>query len=213
MGKKILIIGRSGSGKSASMRNFKPGEIGIVSVQGKELPFKSDLPTFAPKVNEKTFNKYPEVMAAIRQASAKVLVIDDANYLMSDEFMNRSGEKGYEKFTQLAQNFYQMLQACDELPDDTTVYIMMHYELDSDGYEKPKTIGKLLDEKIVIEGLFTTVLKSACINGDYVFLTRTAGSDCVKSPIGMFEDAQIPNDLKEVDRTIREYYGMEIPYK
>ena len=213
MGKKILIIGRSGSGKSASMRNFAKGEVGIVSVQGKELPFKSDLPTFAPKMSEQTLNKYPEVMAAIRQASAKVLVIDDANYLMSDEFMNRSGEKGYEKFTQLAQNFYQMLQACDELPDDTTVYIMMHYELDSDGYEKPKTIGKLLDEKIVIEGLFTTVLKAACINGEYVFLTRTAGNDCVKSPIGMFEDAQIPNDLKEVDRTIRDYYDMEIPYK
>ena len=213
MGKKILIIGRSGSGKSASMRNFAKGEVGIVSVQGKELPFKSDLPTFAPKMSEQTLNKYPEVMAAIRQASAKVLVIDDANYLMSDEFMNRSGEKGYEKFTQLAQNFYQMLQACDELPGDTTVYIMMHYELDSDGYEKPKTIGKLLDEKIVIEGLFTTVLKAACINGEYVFLTRTAGNDCVKSPIGMFEDAQIPNDLKEVDRTIRDYYDMEIPYK
>lgn len=213
MGKKILVIGRSGSGKSASLRNFKKGEVGIVSVQGKELPFRTDLPTFAPRMNEKTFNKYPDVMAAIRGAEAKVLVIDDANYLMSDEFMNRSGEKGYEKFTQLAQNFYQMLQACDNLPDDTTVYIMMHYELDSDGYEKPKTIGKLLDEKIVIEGLFTTVLKAACVNGEYVFLTRTAGNDCVKAPIGMFEDAQIPNDLKAVDQTIREYYGMEIPYK
>lgn len=213
MGKKILVIGRSGSGKSASLRNFAKGEVGIVSVQGKELPFRSDLPVFSPRMNEKTFNKYPDVMAAIKKADAKVLVVDDANYLMSDEFMNRSGEKGYEKFTQLAQNFYQMLQACDNLPDDTTVYIMMHYELDSDGYEKPKTIGKLLDEKIVIEGLFTTVLKAACINGEYVFITRTAGNDCVKSPIGMFEEAQVPNDLKAVDRVIREYYGMEIPYK
>ena len=213
MSKKILIMGRSGNGKSASLRNFKKGEVGIISVQGKELPFKSDLPSFTPRVNEKTLNKYPDVMAAIRDAKAKVLVIDDANYLMSDEFMNRSGERGYEKFTQLAQNFYQMLQVCDNLPDDVTVYIMMHYELDADGYEKPKTIGKLLDEKIVIEGLFTTVLKAACVNGEYVFITRTAGNDCIKAPIGMFADAQIPNDLKEVDKIIREYYGMEIPYK
>ena len=213
MSKKILVIGRSGSGKSASLRNFAKGEVGIISVQGKELPFKSDVPTFAPKVNEKTFNKYPDVMTAIKNAKAKVLVIDDANYLMSDEFMNRSGERGYEKFTQLAQNFYQMLQYCDNLPDDTTIYIMMHYELDADGYEKPKTIGKLLDEKIVIEGLFTTVLKAACINGEYVFITRTSGNDCIKAPIGMFQDTQVPNDLKAVDRIIREYYGMEIPYE
>lgn len=213
MSKKILIMGRSGSGKSASLRNFAKGEVGVISVQGKELPFRSDLPVFTPRVNEKTLNKYPDVMAAIRKADAKVLVIDDANYLMSDEFMNRSGERGYEKFTQLAQNFYQLLQLCDSLPEDTTVYIMMHYELDADGYEKPKTIGKLLDEKIVIEGLFTTVLKAACVNGEYVFLTRTAGSDCIKAPIGMFSEAQIPNDLKAVDAVIREYYGMEIPYK
>lgn len=213
MSKKILIMGRSGSGKSASLRNFAKGEVGVISVQGKELPFRSDLPVFTPRVNEKTLNKYPDVMAAIRKADAKVLVIDDANYLMSDEFMNRSGERGYEKFTQLAQNFYQLLQLCDSLPEDTTVYIMMHYELDADGYEKPKTIGKLLDEKIVIEGLFTTVLKAVCVNGEYVFLTRTAGSDCIKAPIGMFSEAQIPNDLKAVDAVIREYYGMEIPYK
>lgn len=213
MSKKVLILGRSGSGKSASLRNFKKGEVGVISVQGKELPFRSDLPLFTPKVNEKTLNKYPDVCTAVNAAKAKVLVIDDANYLMADEFMNRSGERGYEKFTQLAQNFYQLLQMCDNLSDDTTVYIMMHYELDSDGYEKPKTIGKLLDEKIVIEGLFTTALKAACVNGEYLFITRTAGNDCIKAPIGMFEEAQVPNDLKAVDRTIREYYGMEIPYE
>jgi len=213
MSKKILIIGRSGSGKSSSLRNFKKGEVGVISVQGKELPFKTDLALFTPKVAEQFPNKYTDVLTAIRKASAKVLVIDDAGYLMSDEFMKRANEKGYDKFTQIADHFYTLLEAAGELADDVTVYIIMHTELDADGYEKPKTIGKLLDEKIVIEGLFTTVLKATNQEGKYVFQTKTNGSDCVKSPFGMFDGQEIDNDLKKVDTIIREYYGMPIPYK
>lgn len=213
MSKKILILGRSGSGKSTSLRNFKKGEVGIISCVGKELPFRTDLPTVVPAVNDKTLNKYPDVMAVLRRAKAKVLVIDDANYLMSGEFITTAGEKGYDKFTRMASNFMTLLDEIDALSEDVTVYIMMHTDFDADGYEKPKTIGKLLDEKVVIEGLFTTVLKSVYEGGEYKFRTKTNGADCVKTPLDMFQTETIDNDLKLVDKTIREYYGMTIPYK
>jgi len=221
MGKKILVMGRSGSGKSSSLRNFKKGEVAVVSVQGKELPFRTDIQPFTPNVTVQGDgkvqpNKYASVYGVIEQwakKGAKVIVVDDANYLMSDEFMKRANEKGYDKFTQIADHFYTLLDIITALPEDVTVYLMMHTELDSDGYEKPKTIGKLLDEKVCIEGLFTTVLKATNQEGKYVFQTRTNGSDCVKTPFDMFKDSEIPNDLKFVDQTIREYYGMPIPYE
>ena len=211
MSKEILILGRSGSGKSTSLRNFKKGEVGIISCVGKEMPFRTDIPVYAPKFSPETMNLYPNTLRAIRNAKAKVLVIDDANYLMSKEFMATAGEKGYDKFTRMASNFTTLLDEVDNLGDDITVYIMMHTELDADGYERPMTVGKLLSEKVCIEGLFTTVLKSVYDGGEYKFRTKTNGADCVKTPLGMFETDTIDNDLKFVDKTIREYYGMTMP--
>ena len=211
--KKILILGRSGSGKSTSLRNFKKGEVGIISCVGKEMPFRTDIPVYEPKFTPETMNRYPNTLKAIKNAKTKVLVIDDANYLMSTEFMATAGEKGYDKFTRMASNFTTLLDEVDKLDDDITVYIMMHTELDSDGYERPMTVGKLLSEKVCIEGLFTTVLKSIYEGGEYKFRTKTNGADCVKTPLDMFQTETIDNDLKLVDRTIREYYGMTIPYK
>ena len=214
MSKKVLIIGRSGSGKSTSMRNFKKGEVGIISCVGKELPFRTDIPVYIPKLTAETLNRYPNTLKAIRNAKAKVLVIDDANYLLTTEFTATAGEKGYEKWSRMACNFMQLMEEVDALDDDTTVYIMMHYELDADGYEKPMTVGKLLNEKICVEGLFTTVLKAVYDNGEYKFLTRKRSElECVKTPLDMFQTDTIDNDLKMVDKTIREYYGMEMPYK
>lgn len=212
MSKKILILGRSGSGKSTSLRNFKKGEIGIISCVGKEMPFRTDIPVYEPKFTPETMNRYPNTLKAIRNAKAKVLVIDDANYLMSTEFMATAGEKGYDKFTRMASNFTTLLDEVDNLGDDITVYIMMHTELDSDGYERPMTVGKLLSEKVCIEGLFTTVLKSVYEGGEYKFRTKTNGADCVKSPLGLFQSEVIDNDLKAVDIAIRDYYGMSMPY-
>ena len=212
MSKKILIIGRSGSGKSTSMRNFKKGEVGIISCVGKEMPFRTDIPIYEPKFTPETMNRYPNTLKAIRNAKAKVLVIDDANYLMSTEFMATAGEKGYDKFTRMASNFTMLLDEVDKLGDDITVYIMMHTELDSDGYERPMTVGKLLSEKVCIEGLFTTVLKSVYEGGEYKFRTKTNGADCVKTPLGLFQSEVIDNDLKAVDIAIRDYYGMSMPY-
>ena len=212
MSKKILILGRSGSGKSTSLRNFKKGEVGIISCVGKEMPFRTDIPVYEPKFTPETMNRYPNTLKAIRNAKAKVLVIDDANYLMSTEFMATAGEKGYDKFTRMASNFTTLLDEVDNLADDITVYIMMHTELDADGYERPMTVGKLLSEKVCIEGLFTTVLKSVYEGGEYKFRTKTNGADCVKTPLGLFQSEVIDNDLKAVDIAIRDYYGMSMPY-
>ena len=202
MGFPVLILGESGSGKSASMRNFKPGEIGIINVSGKPLPFRNNLKT----VNT---DSYEDIVKTIIAAKAKALVIDDAQYLMANEFMRTAKVTGYQKFTDLALNFWKLIQVViNNLPPDKIVYFMAHVERDANGNEKMKTIGKLLDEKITIEGLFTIVLKTVVQDRHYQFATQTNGQDTVKTPMGMFDDLLIENDLKMVDSTIREYYGI-----
>ena len=202
MGVPVLILGESGSGKSASMRNFKPGEIGIINVSGKPLPFRNNLKT----VNT---DNYEDVVKTIIAAKAKALVIDDAQYLMANEFMRTAKVTGYQKFTDLALNFWKLIQVViNNLPPDKIVYFLAHVERDANGNEKMKTIGKLLDEKITIEGLFTIVLKTVVQDRHYQFATQTNGQDTVKTPMGMFDDLLIENDLKMVDSTIREYYGI-----
>lgn len=202
MGVPVLILGESGSGKSASMRNFKPGEVGIINVSGKPLPFRNQLKT----VNTDNYNS---VVKNIIDAKAKALVIDDAQYLMANEFMRTAKVTGYQKFTDLALNFWNLIQVVtNNLPPDKIVYFLAHVERDANGNEKMKTIGKLLDEKITIEGLFTIVLKTVVQDRHYQFATQTNGQDTVKTPMGMFDDLLIENDLKMVDSTIREYYGI-----
>ena len=202
MGVPVLILGESGSGKSASMRNFKPGEIGIINVSGKPLPFRNNLKT----VNT---DSYEDIVKTIIAAKAKALVIDDAQYLMATEFMRTAKVTGYQKFTDLALNFWRLIQVViNNLPPDKIVYFLAHVERDANGNEKMKTIGKLLDEKITIEGLFTIVLKTVVQDRHYQFATQTNGQDTVKTPMGMFDDLLIENDLKMVDSTIREYYGI-----
>ena len=202
MGVPVLILGESGSGKSASMRNFKPGEVGIINVSGKPLPFRNNLKT----VNT---DSYEDIVKTIIAAKAKALVIDDAQYLMANEFMRTAKVTGYQKFTDLALNFWKLIQVViNNLPPDKIVYFLAHVERDANGNEKMKTIGKLLDEKITIEGLFTIVLKTVVQDRHYQFATQTNGQDTVKTPMGMFDDLLIENDLKMVDSTIREYYGI-----
>ena len=202
MGVPVLILGESGSGKSASMRNFKPGEIGIINVSGKPLPFRNNLKT----VNT---DNYEDIVKTIIAAKAKALVIDDAQYLMANEFMRTAKVTGYQKFTDLALNFWKLIQVViNNLPPDKIVYFLAHVERDANGNEKMKSIGKLLDEKITIEGLFTIVLKTVVQDRHYQFATQTNGQDTVKTPMGMFDDLLIENDLKMVDSTIREYYGI-----
>ncbi len=205
MGIPVMILGESGTGKSASLRNFQPGEVAIINVAGKPLPFRTRLKTYIS-------DDYNQVTAAIRGyvgKGAKSIVIDDSQYLMADEFMRRAKENGFQKFTDIGKNYFDLISLVKTLPDDRIVYFLSHLTTDDQGRERCKTIGKLLDEKITVEGLFTIVLKTQVKDGHYYFSTQNNGMDTVKSPIGMFEDSLIENDLKTIDLTIREYYNTE----
>lgn len=195
----VLILGESGTGKSASLRNFKAEEIKVINVEGKPLPFKNKFETFSS-------DNYVKILKDIQACSKPVIVIDDAQYLMANEFMRRATERGYDKFTEIAQNFWNLVNKVKELKKDQIVYFLAHIERDQNGNEKIKTIGKLLDEKITVEGMFTIVLKTNVTDGVYTFLTQNSGHDTVKSPIGMFKTFAIDNDLKYVDDKIRNYY-------
>lgn len=199
----VLILGESGTGKSASLRNFKKGEIAYINVTGKPLPFRNDFGTLVT-------DRYADIKTALLGMKAPSAVIDDAQYLLANEFMRRSGELGYQKFTDMAKNYWSLIAETitRDMPADKIVYLLSHIDRDQNGNEKVKTIGKLLDEKITVEGLFTIVLKTHVEDGKYTFFTQNSGFDTVKSPIGMFSEFEIDNDLKLVDNTIREFYGM-----
>jgi hypothetical protein len=198
----VLLIGKSGSGKSASMRNFKKEEIAIANVLGKPLPFKSNLD--APKVDN-----YDILLKAIQNTDKKVIVVDDANYLITNEFMNKSSVKGFDKYNEMGNNFFNLINGIKNIEGGKTVYLIMHEDTDDDGNVKPKTIGKLLDDKVNIQGMFTICLRSMYDNGNYIFRLKTNGQDCVKTPIGLFDEEQMENDLKLVDTKIREYYELD----
>lgn len=202
MGLPILILGYSGSGKSASLRRFGADEIALVNVNGKALPFRTRF------TQTLCSDQYPEIDRFLHGTSAKIIVIDDCQYLMANEFMRRAKEKTYDKFTEIGQSFWALVRSVLSLPADVTVYFLSHIDTDENGRQKIKTVGKLLDEKITVEGMFTTVLKTAVIDGHYYFATQTDGRDPCKSPMGLFSAMYIDNDLKAVDGAIREYYGM-----
>lgn len=203
MGVGVLILGHSGSGKSASMRNCTADRFGIINVQGKPLPFRTELKTY-------NTDNYEDIVNALHKGKTPSFVIDDSQYLMSHEFMYRANEKGYDKYSQIGTNFFRLLEAIRNLPNDKIVYLMHHIELDDVGREKAKTVGKMVDNYIVVEGCFTIVLKAVATNKGYYFTTKTNGADCVKTPMGMFADETIDNDLVMVDNTIRDYYGIQI---
>lgn len=216
MGLPVLVIGRSGSGKTYSLKNFKPDEVGIISVEKGRLPFRSDLKTVkVPKdptngeardAGQLNAAKYAWIMRAIKSAPAKSIVIDDSQYLMVNELFDRTYEKGYDKFSSMAQKFRDLIHFVNELEDDSKiVYFLHHSETDTDGREKVKTIGKMLDEKLTIEGCFDVVLYCQ----DHKFFTQSNGISTAKTPEDMFP-LEIPNDLKYVDSTIRSYYGLGV---
>lgn len=204
MGLPVLVLGQSGTGKSTSLRNFKNDEVAVINVAGKPLPFKNKIPS-------ETTDDYSKIkghLKALAKQGCKAIVIDDAQYLMANEFMRRATERGFDKFTEIAKNFWELVNDVKNLPSDVIVYFMAHIERDADGNEKIKTIGKLLDEKITVEGMFTIVLKTNVTDGVYSFLTQNNGHDTTKSPIGMFPSYAIDNDLHYVDEKIRNYYEM-----
>lgn len=202
MAQIVLILGQSGTGKSASLRNFDKEDVLVINSAGKPLPFKNKFECVTPAYN----NMYRDIINAMDNTKKKVIVVDDAQYIMSFQYMRRIRENGWDKWNDIQGDFFNIIKHAEELPNDTIVYFMSHIERNDNGYEKIKTMGKMLDEKITIEGLFTIVLKTYVKDGTYNFLTQNSGLDTVKSPIGMFDSYAIDNDLKYVDAKIRNYY-------
>ena len=200
MGIGVLIIGESGTGKSTSMRNLT--DAGIVNVFGKPMPFRSELKTA-------NLDRCEKIIPVLEKAKTDVVVIDDLQGVLVTQFMGRAKETGYQKFTDMALGYFNVIRTVQSMPAHKRVYFMSHIERDQHGYEKVKTIGRLLDEKVTVEGLFTIVLKTAVVNGEYLFRTQNSGYDTVKSPMGMFAGDSIPNDLAMVDRAICDYYDIK----
>lgn len=198
----VLILGESGSGKSTSMRNFEPDEVGIFNVASKPLPFRKKL----PKVNGAN---YRTIINGLSKPKLKRYVIDDSQYLMAFEMFDRAKETGYNKFTDMALNFRNLVQfIISGVPDDVIVYFLHHTETTPEGKIKAKTVGKMLDEKLTLEGLFSIVLLCTTDGNEHKFITQSDGYTTCKSPMDMFP-MEIDNDLKLVDKTIREYYEIE----
>lgn len=204
MAKIVIILGNSGSGKTASLRNLPKGSAVVMSATGKELSFvnKNELPV--AKVG------YNEILKTIPVVKQPIVVIDDANYLMTFENMSRSKEEGWGKFTDMAIHFFEIFDAIAKKDSEQVFYIMSHSEIsESTGQRQIKTIGKMLSEKIVLEGLTNIILESSYDELDgYIFTTaRTDERSAAKAPIGMFAEKTMPNDLYEVDKLIRKFYG------
>lgn len=203
MGIPVLILGESGSGKSASLRNFEPDELVIYNVAGKPLPFRK-----GAKMNRADNPSYNTILQNMSKKKFKRYIIDDSQYLLCFELFDRSSETGYTKFTEMALHFYNLIQyVIKQMPDDCIVYFLHHTE-ETDGKLKAKTIGRMLNEKLTVEGLFSIVLMAQNIDGQHIFVTQSDGRNTVKTPMDMFEQTEIDNDLKFVDKTIREYYEL-----
>lgn len=197
----VMIYGQSGTGKSTSLRNFTNDEVAVINVSGKPLPFRSKLTTYDT-------DNYAKISSALGKIERKSIVIDDATYLMVNEFMRTAKVTGYQKYTDMAVNFNSLVAQASQLANDKIVYFLGHSDLKDDGTEHFKTIGKMLDNYVTVEGKFTIVLKTVVQDGKYYFATHNSGQDTVKSPLGMFESNYVDNDLKAVDAIIREYYGI-----
>lgn len=208
MAEKILIMGESGTGKSTSIRNCDPSITAIVNPVGKPLPFRGSK-------NFKTLNGVTdsdEICKFMRKAAqdgAKIIIIDDFQYILAIPFMNRIKETGWDKYNDFGANYFNIIDICKELPNDVCVYYLTHCETLESGLTTVKLIGKLLREKITIEGLFTIVLRTCVSEGKYYFFTQNSGKDTVKSPMGMFDAFSIDNDLAYVDAKIRNYYELD----
>ena len=199
MGIPVLILGPSGSGKSTSLRNFEENEIGIFNVAGKPLPFRKKL----PKVDNATYNV---ILQGLLKPNLKTYVIDDSQYLMAFESFDHANETGYGKFITMAFNFKNLISyVAERTPPDVIVYFLHHVEVGENGRLKAKTLGKMLDNQLTVEGLFTIVLLCQVEGSEHFFITNSDGTNPAKSPMEMFEP-RIDNDLKMVDKTIREYY-------
>lgn len=224
MSNTTLILGLSGTGKSTSLRNLDPKTTFIINVLNKPLPFRGYKSTYKPIKRISTGDEpyadnggnyyasddYSKIMAVIgaidrHRPDITTLVVDDFQYLMCNEFMRRVGEKGFDKFNDLALHAWSVIQSLTVTRDDLYCFVLTHSDADANGLMKCKTIGKMLDDKITLEGMFTICLHSLVVDSEFKFLTQNDGSHIAKSPLTMFPDRYIDNDLAQVIKLMKDY--------
>lgn len=208
-----LVLGHPGTGKTTSLRNMDASQTLLIQTVKKPLPFRTagwghyDKEK-NPRGNVVLADDARTICAILKGTKRKVIALDDSNYVMSNAFMRRASEKGYEKFTEMACDTFSIFETAANLADDVRVYMLAHTQQTEDGVTRFKTVGKLLDEKISLDGLVTICLKTVVSDGRYYFATKNSGADTVKSPMGLFPTDLIENDLLEVDKAIAEFYGI-----
>jgi hypothetical protein len=194
------------------MRNLDPAETLLIQAIRKPLPFRAaNWKAFSkdnPTGNVIVTDNSVQIISAMQKTRRRIVIIDDFQYILANEFMRRIDEKGYDKFNDIGRHAWDIFNAANDGPEDMRVYILAHSQNDDQGRTKAKTIGRMLDEKITVEGLFTIVLKSIVRDGDFMFSTKNNGADTVKSPMGLFFSDFISNDLAAVDEAIRGFYGI-----
>lgn len=221
MSNSVLIIGESGAGKSTSIRNLNPDETFLFNVLDKPLPFRGYKKNYIrkcsedKKVNYISSDNFDLIARALQKINKerpeiKNIIIDDFQYLMANEFMKRATERGFDKFTEIGQHAWIIINSLIHLREDLTCFVLSHNDSDASGKVKPKTIGKMLDDKITLEGMFTTVLHALVIEGNYKFLTQNDGTHVAKSPWGLFEEKLIDNDLQFVKESLDQYFNEDI---
>lgn len=207
-----LVLGESGTGKTCSLRNMNPQETLLIQPIRKPLPFPSKEWKLRTKENPQgnifVCDDPIKIIQAMQRSTHPIVVVDDWQYILSNLFMKRRNEKTYDKFTDIGGAGFDIAKVASELADNRRVYVLAHTHTDEYGKTRIKTLGRLLDDKIVVEGMFTTVLRTAIDNGKYYFSTQNSGSDTVKSPMGLFEEHLIDNDLNAVDLAICNYYDI-----
>lgn len=222
----IAIVGESGTGKSTSLRNLNPEETFIISTTGKPLPFRGWKKKYSPiKIsadgisgNYFTSSKWDQIMKILQIVDKKMphikqVIVDDFQYVLSYEFVDRATEVGYTKFTELAQHAMEILRYAEKMRDNCKMIFLTHSENVGDAMNPKyviKTVGKLLAEKVTLEGLFTYIFFTRVSEGtdgrmEYKLLTNSDGTCVAKTSLGMFEEMEIDNDLNEIIKVIDEY--------
>lgn len=207
-----LVLGESGTGKTCSLRNLDPKNTLLIQPVRKPLPFRSagwkEIKAKGDGNNILVCSNPQAIINCMHASPFDVIVVDDWQYILASMYMAARNVKGFDKFTEIGGAGFDIAKAASELGENKRVYVLAHTTSDEFGNTRIKTLGKLLDDKIVVEGMFTTVLRTHVENGRYLFSTQNSGSDTVKSPMGMFSEQYIENDLAAIDRVICDYYGI-----